>query len=147
MAWSSCAELTMLQKTPAHGCIMNCAILSSTRQRTHLSLGFTIATILVASTASNDSVALSGLIPGHTNNYAECVIRQLHPNTGTQQVDAIVGQCRTAFPDISRRNMLDARSVQNCYQRYQDRIANRPAAKALFVACQDYFRQSQATLQ
>ena len=96
---------------------------------------------LAAASPGISNAALAGLIPGHVNNYSECVIRQLQPATGTLEIEAIVGECRSDFPDASRRTLLDPRSVQSCYRRHEDRIGHRPAAEALFGACQDYFRR------
>ena len=100
-----------------------------------------LITALVASGPGTGNAALAGLIPGHVNSYSECVIRQLQPATGALQIEAIVGDCRNDFPGASRRTLLDPRSVQSCYRRHEDRIGHRPAAEALFAACQDYFRR------
>jgi len=94
---------------------------------------------LLASSAGH--AAIAGLLPGGADNYSECVIRQLQPATGALEIEAIVGDCRNDFPDASRRTLLDPRSVQSCYRRHEDRVGHRPAAKALFTACQDYFRR------
>lgn len=75
------------------------------------------------------------------NSYAQCVIKQINTKTGALQVDAIESQCRTIFPQPSRRSLFAPRNVSRCYARYEDRAAHRAAAEAIYGACQDYFRR------
>lgn len=94
--------------------------------------------------SSSSALQITIPLPGATDSYAECVLDQIGTKTGPVEVQAIESGCRTRFPGPSRRSMLDARSVDACYRKYEDKVAHRQAAQAVFGACQDYFRANTA---
>lgn len=79
-------------------------------------------------------------ILGVTDSYAECVLAQVDKKKGPVEIQSIESECRTRFPGPSPRSALDARSVDACYRKHEDQVTHRQAAKAVFGACQDYFR-------
>jgi hypothetical protein len=100
------------------------------------------AALLSASLAAGSAQALTIVLPfSGSKSYAECVIRRIDPKTGTVAVSAIESECRTAFPQPSRRSLFGPRTVGKCYSKYEKRAAHRTAAEAIYGACQDYFRR------
>lgn len=79
-------------------------------------------------------------LPGATNSYAECVLGLIEADTGAVQTQAIVSSCRSRFPGPSSRGLLGPRSIDACYRKNKRLVSHRESAKAVFGACQDYFR-------
>lgn len=75
------------------------------------------------------------------DNYAECIFNSISPATGPQEIVWIHGECRRAFPQPSQRELFDPKSPRACYNKYQYQASSREAAKAIYVACKDYFFQ------
>lgn len=100
------------------------------------------ALALVTTVLAGNSHAIYLIIPlDDADNYAECVIRQIKPDVGALEIRTIEGDCRTEFPQPSRRGLFGPSDVQKCYKKHEQRAAHRQAAQAIYGACQDYFRK------
>ncbi len=87
-------------------------------------------------------------LPGGINSYAECVLDNVKPDIGGVALHALTSDCRARFPSASKPGLFGPKSVDSCYQKYEDAVTSREAAKVVFSACQDYFRSqppSQST--
>ena len=78
-------------------------------------------------------------LPGGVDSYAECVLDAITPDLGGVALQALTSDCRSRFHQPSKPGMFGPRSIDSCFQKNQDRISSRAAAKVVFSACQDYF--------
>jgi hypothetical protein len=83
-------------------------------------------------------------LPGGVNSYAECVLDSVKPDIGGVALQALTSDCRARFPNASKPGLFGPRSVDTCYQKYEDSVSSREAAKVVFSACQDYFRSQNS---
>lgn len=84
-------------------------------------------------------------LPGGVDSYAECVLDQVGPKTGAVETRSIASNCRADFPAPSKAGLFGPRSVESCFEKYGGQASHRQASRAIYDACQDYFRRNTAS--
>jgi hypothetical protein len=103
-----------------------------------------LALLLAIACTSAQAIEITIPLPKFgANNYAECVIKKIDADTSPVEIQALRSDCRSKFPQASKRGMFGPRSVAACYNKNEHRVAHREAAKAIHGACEDYFQTEQ----
>ena len=81
------------------------------------------------------------------SNYAECIFANVNQNISARGITHIETECRERFPEPST-SFFSADETKVCYNKHQDLVNNRFAAKAIWKACNDYHqRPTYSTVQ